>query len=281
MAIFHCAISNISRAGGSSSCATLSYITGVSVYEERTNQTYSYGRKERVQFYRTILPDGAPAEWQNPAVLFNAIENFERAENARTAKKIEVALPREFTLDTAQRVMEKYIAENLTKAGYADAYSIHTDPEGNNPHAHILVPNRQISEKGEWSSKRKMEYALDERGQRIPRLDENGQQKTDKNGRKQWVRINAEQNLLDKKDFLQQFRESWAVECNRELEPEQHIDHRSNEERGIERIPTIHVGYAGREMEKRGKVSDRAEINREIQRQNQELLALQQALDEL
>ena len=145
MAIYHCAISNVSRAGGSSACASLSYITAESVYEERTAQTYSYGRSERVLTSGTLLPDGAPEAWRDPAQLFNAIENHEKAENARTAKKIEVALPREFTLEISQRVIERYITENLTKAGYAATYAIHTDPDNNNPHAHILVPNRQIS----------------------------------------------------------------------------------------------------------------------------------------
>ncbi|WP_274428587.1 MobA/MobL family protein [Bifidobacterium longum] len=34
------------------------------------------------------------------------------------------------------------------------------------------------------------------------------------------------------------------------------IDHRSFKARGIERIPTIHEGYASREMEKRGGRGD-------------------------
>lgn len=50
---------------------------------------------------------------------------------------------------------------------------------------------------------------------------------------------------------------------------EERIDHRSNEARGIEKLPTIHEGFAAREMEKRGEVSDRCEINREIKAVNQ------------
>lgn len=281
MAIYHCSISNVSRAKGSSSCATLSYISAKKIYEERTAQTYNYGREERVLKVGTILPEYAPEEFENPAVLFNAIENYEKAENARTAKKIEIALPREFDLEKQEETVEAYIRENLTKEGYCATYAIHNDKENNNPHAHILVVNRQITLKGEWSSKRKMEYALNERGQRIPRLDENGQQKTDKNGRKQWVRINTEQNPLDKKEFLQKLRKGWADECNRYLAAEQQIDHRSYQERGIDQIPTIHEGYASREMEARGSVSDRAQVNREIQEKNHLISQLSQQLKEL
>ena len=106
MAIYSCNISNVSRAKGSSSCATLSYISGEKVRDERLGKTFRYGREERVILTETLLPEGAPVEFQNPAVLFNAIENYETAENARTAKKIMVALPKEFDLTMQKKVVD-------------------------------------------------------------------------------------------------------------------------------------------------------------------------------
>ena len=88
MSIYSCNISNVCRAAGSSSCATLSYISGKKVKEDRTGEIYQYGRDERVEYVGTILPENAPAEYREPARLFNAIENFEKPCNARTAKKI-------------------------------------------------------------------------------------------------------------------------------------------------------------------------------------------------
>lgn len=282
MAIFHMSISNVSRAKGSSSCASLAYIAASKVYEDRTHQTYSYGRKERVMKVATLLPDGAPTAYTDAAQLFNAIEKYEQASNARTAKKIVVALPRELSLDESDEILIDFIRDNLCANGYCATYAIHRDKDGNNPHAHILVANRQINKKGEWSSKRKMEYALDEKGERIPLIDKKtGKQKVDKRNRKQWKRISAEQNPLDKKQFLEQLREAWAVECNKHLSPEQQIDHRSNVARGIDDIPTIHEGYAARAMEERGEVSDRMEINREIRRNNDLIHRLIELLKEV
>lgn len=279
MAIYHCNISNVSRAKGSTSCATLSYITGQKVKDERLDITFDYGRKERVLFTGTILPEHAPIEYQNASVLFNAIEKHEKAENARTGKKIEVALPREFDLDKQREVVENFIKENITSKGYACAYGIHMDKENHNPHAHILIVNRQIDNKGQWSSKRKMEYALDEQGQRIPQIDkETGLQKIDKNGRKQWKRINTEVNPLDQKETLKELRERWALECNKHLAAHQQIDHRSLTEQGKEQIPTIHEGYASRQIEKRGEVSERAEYNREVANINRERKIIEQGI---
>lgn len=282
MAIFHMSISNVSRAKGSSSCASLAYIAASKVYEERTHQTYSYGRKERVMKVATLLPDGAPHAYADAAQLFNAIEKYEQASNARTAKKIVVALPRELSLDESDEILTDFIRDNLCANGYCATYAIHRDKDGNNPHAHILVANRQINKKGEWSSKRKMEYALDEKGERIPLIDKKtGKQKVDKRNRKQWKRISAEQNPLDKKQFLEQLREAWAVECNKHLSQEDRIDHRSNAARGIDDIPTIHEGYAARAMEARGDVSDRMEINRHIRLKNDLIHQLVETLKEI
>lgn len=282
MAIFHMSISNVSRAKGSSSCASLAYIAASKVYEDRTHQTYSYGRKERVMKVATLLPDGAPTAYADAAQLFNAIEKYEQASNARTAKKIVVALPRELSLDESDEILIDFIRDNLCANGYCATYAIHRDKDGNNPHAHILVANRQINKKGEWSSKRKMEYALDEKGERIPLIDKKtGKQKVDKRNRKQWKRISAEQNPLDKKQFLEQLREAWAVECNKHLSQEDRIDHRSNAARGIDDIPTIHEGYAARAMEARGDVSERMEINRQIRLKNDLIHQLIETLKEI
>lgn len=272
MSIYHLNMSNVSRAAGSSSCATLSYISGVAIHEERTNTTYSYGRAERVMCVGTLLPSSAPAAYQNPETLFNAIEDFETAENARTAKKIEIALPREFDLATQRAVVEDYIKRNLNERGYAATYAIHHDKDGNNPHAHILVANRQINQKGEWGGKRKMIYETDADGNRVPLLDKKtGQQKVDSHGRKQWKRINAEVNPLDEKKTLKDLRKAWADICNDRLEAADRIDHRSYADQGVDKIPTQHEGYAARAIAERGQVSEIIERNQQIREANRQL----------
>ena len=275
MAIYHCSISNVSRSKGSSSCATLAYISGEKVHDDRTGTTYAYSRQERVLVTGTILPPSAPAEYADNKVLFNAIEKHETADNARTAKKIQVALPRELGLAEYKTIIEDYIRHNLTKDGYAATYAIHDGGKKENYHAHILVANRPINAKGEWGIKSRKAYALDENGKKIPVIDEaTGKQKErirpGKGVEKVWKRVNVEQNPLDTKDFLLRLRKAWAEEVNRHLEPEQQIDHRSNSDRGIDDTPTIHEGYAARAMEERGEVSERCQTNRDIRQENEQ-----------
>lgn len=281
MAIYHLSVSNVSRASGSKATATLSYITGKRVHDERRGETYDYGRKERVLRVGTLLPEGAPAEFADPAVLFNAVELHETGRTARPAKKIVVALPREFTPRQRVQALEEYIRENLNADGYAATYAIHEDREGNNPHAHILVANRQIDPAtGGWARlKQRMEYVLDERGERVPLIDpETGRQKTDKRGRRQWKRTSVSLNPLDRKAKLKALRESWAKTCNARLDETARIDHRSLEDQGSDLEPTIHEGYAARAIERAGGVSERCEANREIRRSNGLLTAIRTEL---
>lgn len=281
MAIYHLSVSNVSRASGSRATATLSYITGKRVHDERRGETYDYGRKERVLRVGTLLPEGAPAEFADPAVLFNAVELHETGRTARPAKKIVVALPREFTPRQRVQALEEYIRENLNADGYAATYAIHEDREGNNPHAHILVANRQIDPAtGGWARlKQRMEYVLDERGERVPLIDpETGRQKTDKRGRRQWKRTSVSLNPLDRKAKLKALRESWAKTCNARLDETARIDHRSLEDQGSDLEPTIHEGYAARAIERAGGVSERCQTNREIRRSNGLLTAIRTEL---
>jgi hypothetical protein len=67
------------------------------------------------------------------------------------------------------------------------------------------------------------------------------------------------------------WRAAWADEVNLCLEQkglEERIDHRSFVEQGKNEQPTIHEGVAARAMEKKGIVSDRCELNRQIRRDN-------------
>ena len=276
MAIYSLHVSNVSRAAGSSSVASVSYITSRRMRDERTGVTsYGYGRRERVEATGTMLPSGAPAAYNDPETLFNAVEAAEKRSDARTAKKIMVALPRELTPQDRRRAIEDFVAVNLCAKGYAATWAIHTDPDGRNPHAHIIVANRRIDPNtGQWAAKSRSVFALDGNGQRIPIIDpDTGQQKLGARGRRMWKRVTVSNNPLDSKDFLERLRADWAEQCNLLLPQGTRIDHRSNEARGIEAVPTIHEGYAARAIEQRGGESLRCAINRRIRTLNEQIRA--------
>ncbi|KAB5922083.1 mobilization protein MobA, partial [Bifidobacterium adolescentis] len=113
MAIYSLHVSNVSRAAGSSAVASCSYITSRRMRDERTGEAFNgFGRRERVEHVCTMLPEGAPGEYLDPERLFNAVEMAEKRSDARPAKKIMVALPREFDARERFRALEDFISWN-------------------------------------------------------------------------------------------------------------------------------------------------------------------------
>ena len=83
---------------------------------------------------------------------------------------------------------------------------------------------------------------------------------------------------------LTAWREAWADVSNRCLERagrEERIDHRSNAARGLDEIPTIHEGVAAQALERKGIISDRCEINRQIKADNALLRELKAEIKKL
>ena len=284
MSLYSFGASNISRAKMQSAVAHYAYISGEEVENEKNGKILKYKREDKVLAKGNIIPEDAPARFRESAATWvNDIEQFEKADNARPAKRFRIALPEEFDLKRQIEVVEQWIYENCTKHGYAATYAIHSSKDGKNPHVHILVSNRPLK-KGRWQeAKSKTEYKRDKDGNKIPLLDpETGKQKVivQKDGRirPQWQReIKKEnQSYMDKCSTIYNMRESWARCCNQFLSQSKQIDHRSYADRGIVQAPTMHEGYAARQIEKRGGVSWRCEHNRtvrEINRKYQQALA--------
>jgi len=67
------------------------------------------------------------------------------------------------------------------------------------------------------------------------------------------------------------WRKAWADTVNRSLERsgmEERIDHRSHAARGLDEQPTVHEGVIAQALERKGIISDRCEMNRQIKADN-------------
>lgn len=263
MSIYHCSIKNISRSSGRSAVACAAYRSGEELEDLETGITHDYRKKTGIAFAEIFLCKNAPERFQNREELWNEVEKIEKAADARLAREIEVAIPRELSLEEMKNLVAGY-AKMLTEEGMCVDAAIHL--KVGNPHAHLMCTTRKIKADGTWDQKEKKVYALDEFGNKIPVIDqETREQKIGARGRRIWKRVTVAANDLNAKENVEKWRKMWSEHCNAYLEPEQQIDHRSYERQGKKDvIPTIHEGYAAREMEKRGKLAERCEINRDI-----------------
>lgn len=273
MSIYHCSIKNISRSSGRSAVACAAYRSGEELEDVETGITHDYRKKTGIAFAEIFLCKNAPERFQNREELWNEVEKIEKAADARLAREIEVAIPRELSLEEMKNLVAGY-AKMLTEEGMCVDAAIHL--KVGNPHAHLMCTTRKIKADGTWDQKEKKVYALDEFGNKIPVIDqETREQKIGARGRRIWKRVTVAANDLNAEENVEKWRKMWSEHCNAYLEPEQQIDHRSYERQGKKDvIPTIHEGYAAREMEKRGKLAERCEINREIAAANRDIKAI-------
>lgn len=263
MAIYHCHCKVISRGQGRSAVGAAAYRSGERLTNDYDGITHDYTNKGGVVYSEVMLCENAPQEYQNRAVLWNEVERQEKGGKAQLAREYEVALPIELNRDEQIELVRDYVRENFVKNGMCADFAVHDKGDGN-PHAHIMLTMRPIEPGGEWGAKQKKEYLLDKDG--------NKQYDPKK---KTYKCRTVKTTDWDTQDFLQRSRENWAAIVNRELEKKnlpQRVDHRSLKEQGKERIPTEHIGVAAKNMEKRGKVSERGERNREITAANRQLL---------
>jgi len=273
MAIYHCSIKIIGRSKGRSAVASAAYRSGSKLVDEETGLVSDYTHKQGVIYSNIVLPRNAPAEYQDRQVLWNAVQKKETVSDARLAREFEVAIPAELPPEQRKRVVDEF-SRSLADEGMCVDYSIHDKQDGN-PHAHIMATTRRINPDGTWADKEKKGFALDENGQRIPIIDPaTGNQRVDGRNRKQWKRAIVQANDWNQREKVEQWRQRWADECNKYLSPEYQIDHRSYERQGIDKVPTIHEGYAARAIEARGGLSEIMEQNRYIKRVEAEYRAI-------
>ena len=258
IAIYHCNISIVSRGKGKSAVAAAAYRSGEKLTNEWDGMTHDYTRKGGVVHNEIMLPPHAPPSFSDRSTLWNSVELYEKAGNAQLAREIDAALPIELSREEQIRLVREYCSSQFVSKGMCVDFAIH-DTDSGNPHCHIMLTMRPLDERGAWAAKSKKEYDLDENGERI-RLP-SGRYKTHKIDLTGW----------NDKDNTLLWRKAWADYTNDFLErngsPER-IDHRSNAERGIDEIPTVHMGVAACQMEKKGIATEKGELNRSIQKTN-------------
>ena len=316
MAIYHLEAKVVSRGAGRSAVAASAYLSCSRLYNDYDGIQHDYTKKQGLVWREVFLPAMAPPEWKDREQLWNAVEEVETAKDSRLAREFVVALPIELSREEQVELLQEFIREQFVSDGMCADAAIH-DTDGHNPHAHILLTVRPLDERGKWQYKTEKEYLCmkngEERGFTAAefRTAQNGgweKQYPYKVGKKKvymvpstaeaqgFVRADkhpkstryGRQNPISERwnseEQLTAWREAWADASNRYLERagrEERIDHRSNAARGLDEIPTIHEGAAAQALERRGIISDRCELNRQIKADNALLRELKEAVKKL
>lgn len=255
-------ISVISRGKGRSAVGASAYRAGEKITNEYDGLTHDYTNKKGIEYTEVILPENAPKAFKDRKILWNEVEKIEKSIKAQLSREVEIALPKELSLEENINLLKEYAKENFVDNGMCADIAVHDKKDGN-PHAHIMLTMRPIQENGEWGGKSKKEYTLDKDGEKI----------YDKK-KKTYKCKTIKTTNWDEKETLGKWRENWAIKVNERLLANkiyEKISHLSLEEQGIERIPQIHIGPTAAAIEKNGSSSDRATMNRAIKKENQRI----------
>ena len=316
LAIYHLEAKVIMRGVGRTACAAAAYMSCSRIYNDYDGIQHDYTRKGGLVWEHIFLPSMAPIEWQDRETLWNAVEANEKTKDSQLAREFIVALPVELGKRQWIALLTEFIQNNFVSVGMCADVAIH-DPDGQNPHAHIMLTMRPLNENGTWQYKTEKEYLCvrdgEERGftaaefkavqaegweKQYPykvakkkvymtpsKAEAQGLEraskypKSTKYGRQNTItaRWNSEEQLV-------LWRAAWADSTNRFLErvgSQERVDHRSHAERGLDEQPTIHEGVTARALERKGIVSDRCEMNRQIKADNALLRELKSLVKKL
>lgn len=317
IAIYHFEAKVISRGSGRSAVAAAAYQSGSKLYNDYTGLTHDYRKKGGVLYSEILLPVQAPKNWQDRQTFWNAVEQAEKTKDSRLARQLIVALPAELEQADWKAMLHGFIQRQCVDRRMCADWAIH-DPDGSNPHAHIMLTMRPLDRNGHWQAKTQKEYLCrrgqEEKGftaQEFLQAKKQGWEKqykyksgsasawltpTEAAQRPGWTRSGKQpkatrfgrQNPVcerwNSQGQLVEWRGEWAETVNRALEEKgraERVSHLSFAAQGMEEQPTVHEGYVARTMEQRGLVADRCEINRQIKADNKLLRELKANLKKL
>ena len=269
---FHSHVQVITRGKGKSAVCAAAYRAGEKIKNEYDGEIHDYTRKGGVIHTEIILPDHAPREYYDRAILWNAVEKIEKAANSQLARELDIALPIQLTMEQNLSLARRYVEETFVRAGMCADLCVHDKGDGN-PHFHVMLTTRPINDNGKWGSKQKKEYILDNDG--------NKQYDPVKRSYKCRSIPSTDWNNYENADL---WRKAWEDMTNAELQAngfDIRIDRRSYAEQGIEQIPTVHMGAATSQMEKRGIRTERGDMNRAIAITNNEIKQLRARINKL
>ena len=318
MAIYHLEAKVVNRGTGRSAVAASAYLSCTNILNDYDGIRHDYTRKKGLVWREVFLPEYAPPEWKDRGVLWNAVEENEKTKDSRLAREFVPALPIELTPEQWQDLLSDFIQTSFVSEGMCADVAIHDPhPPGHNPHAHIMLTVRPLDEQGNWQYKTEKEYLCIKDGEekgftasefKMAQADGWEKQYPYKVGKKKvymppseaekqgleraskhpkstkFGRQNPIAERWNSEEQLVLWRKAWADVTNRYLEQYGHdarIDHRSHTERGLAEQPTIHEGVVARALEKKGIISDRCELNRQIKADNAMLRELKATVKKL
>lgn len=271
---FHCQAKVISRTRGQSAVACAAYRARAVLEDERYGKVQDFSRIKGLEFVWHAAPADAPAWAKDVGQTWNAVERVEVRRNSTLAREYVAAFPHQLSAEQREWMLKDFVREEFTRKGLIATAVIHAPDKGDerNFHSHVMVAERPVDAEG-WSKHKDRSLQSKETLAEVrEKWAELGARQLERAG----FEIEAERWRHGHKSLKQQ--EAAALERGDLAYAEQVRD----------REPTTHVGHVATAIERKGRVSERGELNREVEARNVErkeievdLAAVRQELERL
>ena len=223
MAIYHHSTSVIKRSAGKSALGAAAYRAAAKLVDAAKEKIFDYTRKAGVDLSQILTP--VAASWIiDRQQLWERVEQRELRVDSQLAREVTIAIPKELDRDSQVALVREYVQSSYVDCGMVADINLH-HLDGNNPHAYIMLTMRQLQ--------------VDDRGE---------------------VSFGNKDRSWNNKALLVENRQRWEQLANQYLERAGHedrIDCRSHEDRGIDRLPQIHLGSEAANMRAKSIATDR------------------------
>ncbi|MEZ5784485.1 MAG: Ti-type conjugative transfer relaxase TraA [Rhizobiaceae bacterium] len=238
MAITHFTPQLIGRSSGRSAVLSAAYRHCAKMTYEIEARTVDYSNKRNLAHEELLLPVDAP-EWVRTLIadrsvagaaeaFWNRVEASEKRQDAQFAKEFIIALPVELSREQNISLMRQFVIEQVLARGQVADWVYHDEP--GNPHIHLMTTLRPLTETGFGPKK-------------VAVIGDDGEVLRNKAGKIVYRLWSGE-----KQEFLEQ-RNGWLDLQNQHLALgglDIRVDGRSYAERGIDIVPTIHIGVGAK-----------------------------------
>jgi len=249
MAIYHHTTRMIGWSNGGSPAKALAYISGTSLSDQRTGETFDFKEKP-VQDVQVLLPKDAPVwakeiqklvleDREKGLQLLSDIANAaEKRSDSQVYREIEFSLPRELSYEQNKALATEYVQDQFCGMGMLAIQSFHMEvceETGElNPHCHTFLLTRELEEEGLSEFKNR-----------------------------DW----------NQKEVHLVWREQWAQYASFYLKKNGYditLDHRSYKDQGIDIEPQTKLGKGVNEQEKRASGGRESGLERTLDFKNLE-----------
>ena len=233
---------------GRTACGSSAYRACDKVIDNAGNR-HDFSRKSGYVTGGILLPAGAPAELMDRQTLWQRHDQKETRKDAQIFREVEVSLHNSLSYDAAAGVCIA-IGQKLADMGMCVQWDIHdkTNKKGErNLHAHLMLSMRELLPDGTFGKKNRS-----------------------------WNMYNGGMNLAD------ELRPFAAALMNAELDKigvTDRVEYKSFVDRGIDRIPTVHVGVTGYALADQGILTYKMRLNKRIKEINAEHIAYIEKLE--